>query len=62
MNEPVDLTSDAAVAELVDARVSGTRVLRDVEVRILSAASKRPPSGVPNVEVAGKAKRISGDP
>jgi Homeodomain-like domain len=28
----------AAVAELVDARVSGTRVPRDVEVRILSAA------------------------
>ena len=35
---PDNFTVSAAVAELVDARASGARVLRGVEVRILSAA------------------------
>ena len=40
----------AAVAELVDAQASGACVLRDVEVRLLSAASGILPFGV-RVEV-----------
>src|SRR6478672_11507205 len=36
------LRGPAAVAELVDAQASGACVLRDVEVRVLSAASRSP--------------------
>src|SRR5262245_25107714 len=41
----LDLRRSAAVAELVDARRSGRRVPWDVEVRLLSAASRRAVGG-----------------
>src|SRR5689334_12270630 len=37
---PANFLPPAAVAELVDAQASGACVLRDVEVRVLSAASR----------------------
>jgi hypothetical protein len=50
--------SFAAVAELVDARVSGTRVLRDVEVRILSAAPLNAPEARRGVILARRPAAI----
>src|ERR1700744_5113426 len=41
MGQGLPCLTRAAVAELVDAQASGACVLRDVEVRVLSAASGR---------------------